>query len=133
MAKKLDTVVGERGVTLSGGQKQRTTVARGLIRHAPVLILDDCFASIDTETEELILQELQQLRADRTTILVSQRVSTAKHSDRIVIFDSGEIIEQGTHQELLAHSGTYRELERIQHTGANQEDYHSILPQQTGS
>lgn len=133
MAKKLDTVVGERGVTLSGGQKQRTTVARGLIRDAPVLILDDCFASIDTETEELILQELQQLRANRTTILVSHRVSTAKHSDRIVIFDSGEIIEQGTHQELLTRSGTYSELERIQHTGANQEDYSSILKQQTGS
>ena len=133
MSRQIDTRVGERGVTLSGGQKQRTTVARGLIRHATVLILDDCFASIDTETEELILQELQQLRANQTTILVSHRVSTAKHSDRIVILDKGEIIEFGTHDELIEQSGIYAELERIQHVGADRQDYQTILQRQAQS
>ena len=84
---RMDTIVGERGVTLSGGQKQRTTLARGLIRNAPVLVLDDCFSSVDTETEEHILTELGRLREGQTTVLVSHRVSTARHSDRIVVLE----------------------------------------------
>ena len=95
---QMETMVGERGVTLSGGQKQRATLARGLIRNAPVLILDDCFSSVDTETEEHILNRLKQLRADQTTILVSHRVSTLRHSDRIVVLDQGEIVEMGSHE-----------------------------------
>ena len=119
---QMDTVVGERGVTLSGGQKQRTTLARGLIRSAPVLILDDCFSAVDTETEEHILSELRRLRGDKTTVLVSHRVSTARHSDRIVILEDGRITEVGSHDELLSAGGFYAELERIQREGATAED-----------
>lgn len=116
---QLETLVGERGVTLSGGQKQRTTLARGFIRDAPVLILDDCFSSVDTETEEHILSRLKSLRGDRTTILVSHRVSTLRHSDRIVVMDEGRIAEVGSHAELLALNGLYAELERLQTQGGD--------------
>ena len=110
----LDTVVGERGITLSGGQKQRATLARGLIRHAPVLLLDDCFSSVDTQTEEQILRGLERLRSDKTTVLISHRVSTARHADRIYIIDNGRVLESGTHAELLAKGGYYAELEVVQ-------------------
>jgi ATP-binding cassette subfamily B protein len=123
---RLDTIIGERGVTLSGGQKQRATLARGLIRHAPILILDDCFSSVDTETEEHILTELKQLRRGQTTILVSHRVSTARHADRIVIFDEGRIVERGSHAELLERGGYYAELERIQREGAAEGDFGAV-------
>ena len=118
MPERMDTLVGERGVTLSGGQKQRATLARGLIRHAPVLILDDCFSSVDTETEARILTELKTLRRGQTTLLVSHRVATARHADRIVVMDAGAIIESGDHETLLAAGGVYAELERIQREGA---------------
>ena len=114
LAEGLDTVVGERGITLSGGQKQRATLARGLIRNAPVLLLDDCFSSVDTETEERILGNLQRLRHGRTTLLVSHRVSTARHADRIYIIDNGHVLESGTHAELLAQGGYYADLEAVQ-------------------
>lgn len=120
MAFKMETLVGERGVTLSGGQKQRATLARGLIRNAPVLILDDCFSSVDTETEEQILSSLSAMRANKTTLLVSHRVSTARHSDRIVILDGGKIAELGTHEQLLSLNGIYAELERIQREGSDE-------------
>ncbi len=123
---QLDTIVGERGVTLSGGQKQRATLARGFIREAPVLILDDCFSSVDTETEEHILSELKRLRQGQTTLLVSHRVSTARHSDRIVIMDEGRIVEVGSHEELIARGGQYAELERIQREGAIDSDYQAL-------
>ena len=102
---RLDTLIGERGVTLSGGQKQRATLARGLIRKAPVLILDDCFSAVDTETEEHILSELKRVRAGQTTILVSHRVSTARHADNIIVLDEGVVIEKGSHEELLLKGG----------------------------
>ena len=114
---QMETIVGERGVTLSGGQKQRTTLARGLIRNAPVLILDDCFSSVDTETEEHILGRLKAMRGGATTILVSHRVSTLRHADRIVLLDEGRVAEVGTHDELLRAGGLYAALEAAQKTG----------------
>jgi ATP-binding cassette subfamily B protein len=128
---QMDTVVGERGVTLSGGQKQRATLARGLIRQTPVLILDDCFSSVDTGTEEHILSELKRLRRGQTTLLVSHRVSTARHSDRIVVIDFGRVVEVGSHEELLARGGLYAELERIQREGADDADFSGLRAQGT--
>jgi ATP-binding cassette subfamily B protein len=119
---KLDTLIGERGVTLSGGQKQRATLARGLIRNAPILILDDCFSAVDTETEDHILSELKRLRKEQTTLLVSHRVSTARHADRIIIIDQGAILETGSHEQLIAQQGYYAELERVQREGAEEDD-----------
>lgn len=111
---QLETAVGERGVTLSGGQKQRTSLARGLIRGSPVLLLDDCFSAVDTETEEKILSKLRVLRQGLTTVLVSHRVSTAQHADRIFVLDQGAIIEEGDHATLMAQGGAYAELARLQ-------------------
>lgn len=110
----LDTVVGERGITLSGGQKQRTAIARAVLREPSILILDDALSSVDTVTEERILRELTGVMRGRTTLLVSHRVSTIRHADRIVVLRQGEIAEQGTHAELLAHGGLYAELVRQQ-------------------
>ena len=123
---QLDTLIGERGVTLSGGQKQRATLARGLIRNAPILILDDCFSAVDTETEEHILSELKRLRQRQSTLLVSHRVSTARHADQILVLDRGQIIEQGSHTELLAQGGYYAELERVQREGGEEEDLQNL-------
>lgn len=110
----LGTVLGERGVTLSGGQKQRTALARGLIRATPILILDDCFSAVDTETEEHILSGLKAVRSNKTTLIVSHRVSTARHADRIVVLDEGLIVESGSHEQLLAANGFYADLEKAQ-------------------
>jgi ATP-binding cassette subfamily B protein len=115
---KMETLVGERGVTLSGGQKQRSTLARGLIREAPILILDDCFSSIDTETEEVILRRLKKLRRGATTLLVSHRVSTVRHADRIVVLDEGRVVEMGTHEKLLGNNGIYAHIEAVQNRRA---------------
>ena len=111
---QLETAVGERGVTLSGGQKQRTSLARGLIRGSPVLLLDDCFSAVDTETEEKILTQLRVLREGLTTVLVSHRVSTAQHADCIFVLDRGKITEQGDHATLMAQGGAYAQLARLQ-------------------
>ncbi len=113
-AQGLDTMVGERGQTLSGGQKQRATLARGLVRDAPILLLDDCFSAVDTETEERILSGLARMRTGRTTLLISHRVSTARHADRILILDGGSIIESGSHDELMSLGGYYADLAAVQ-------------------
>ena len=106
----LDTVVGERGITLSGGQKQRTAIARAILREPRVLILDDALSSVDTVTEERILQGLGEVMKGRTNILISHRVSTVRHSDRIYVLDAGRVVEQGSHDELLAQAGYYADL-----------------------
>ena len=105
-----DTVIGERGVRLSGGQRQRTALARAIIKNPPILVLDDAFSSVDVETEEEILRELKRFMRGRTTLLISHRISTVRDADKIVYLRSGEIIEQGTHDELLARRGAYYEL-----------------------
>jgi len=105
-----ETILGERGITLSGGQKQRVSIARALIKDAPILLLDDCLSAVDTETEEAILNNLQDFCRDKTTIIVSHRVSSAKNADRIIILEDGKIIEQGTHNQLVNQAGYYKDL-----------------------
>ena len=109
-----DTLVGERGVTLSGGQKQRIAIARALLRNPRILILDDSTSSVDTETEHLIQQALAALMENRTTFVIAQRLLTLKGADMILVLDKGRIIERGTHDELLANHGLYREIYDLQ-------------------
>lgn len=108
--KAFDTVLGERGVTLSGGQKQRVSIARALIKDAPILILDDSLSSVDTETEEKILENLEKLTNRKTTIIISHRISTIQDADEIIVVDNGEIIERGTHDVLIKKDGLYNYL-----------------------
>ena len=105
-----NTTLGERGLTLSGGQKQRVSIARALIKDAPILILDDALSAVDTETEEKILQNLEEHSKEITTLIVTHRVSSAKNADQIIVLDHGQIVEQGTHNELINTDGYYREL-----------------------
>ena len=107
---KYDTILGERGITLSGGQKQRVSIARALIKNAPILLLDDCLSAVDTETEEAILNSLTTYCKDKTTIIVTHRVSSAKNATKIIILDEGKIIQQGTHNQLLKEEGYYKDL-----------------------
>ncbi|WP_396169422.1 ABC transporter ATP-binding protein [Flavobacterium sp.] len=105
-----ETILGERGITLSGGQKQRVSIARAIIKNPEILLLDDCLSAVDTETEEKILNNLLEISKDKTTIIVSHRVSSAKNADKILILEDGEIIQQGTHNQLLSQEGYYKEL-----------------------
>ena len=109
-----DTLVGERGLTLSGGQKQRTAIARALIRSPRILVLDDALASVDTQTEDRILNHLREIMQGRTTIFISHRVSTVRNADRIAVLHDGQIVEYGTHEELIERNGYYTELHNKQ-------------------
>lgn len=105
-----DTVLGERGITLSGGQKQRLSIARAIARDPRILVLDDCLSAVDTNTENIILNNLKRIMDQRTSVIISHRVSSAKLADKIVVLDDGRIIEQGTHAELMSRNGAYKEL-----------------------
>ena len=104
------TILGERGVTLSGGQKQRVSIARAIIKNPKILIFDDCLSAVDTETEEKILSNLTQISKNITTFIISHRVSSAKNADKIIVLEQGEIIQQGTHNQLIATEGYYKYL-----------------------
>ena len=110
----LQTLLGERGITLSGGQRQRSALARAIIIKPKILILDDAFASVDTQTEDTILSRLDKVMKDCTTILISHRISTVKDADRIIVLDDGNIVETGTHEQLLEHNGIYAGLHETQ-------------------
>jgi len=109
-ADRFDTMVGERGVTLSGGQKQRTAIARAVVLKPKILILDDALSSVDTHTEEEILKRLRKVMGERTSIIISHRISTVKDADLIVVLDGGSIVERGTHHELLDKGGLYADM-----------------------
>ena len=107
---KYDTILGERGVTLSGGQKQRVSIARAIIKNPKILVFDDCLSAVDTETEERILANLESVSKDKTTLIISHRVSSAKNADKIIVLDDGEVIQQGSHNQLINENGYYKEL-----------------------
>ncbi len=112
--KGYDTLLGERGVTVSGGQKQRISIARALLKDAPILILDDSVSAVDTRTEDTILQNLSQVRAGKTTILIAHRISTIARMDKILFIDDGKLAAMGTHDELYASCGAYRQMVDLQ-------------------
>jgi ATP-binding cassette subfamily B protein len=109
-----ETKVGERGLTLSGGQKQRISIARAIIREPAILLFDDCLSAVDTETEETILQNLRRIMAERTTVIISHRISSVKHCDEIIVLDHGQISERGSHQYLLSLNGQYADMHQKQ-------------------
>ena len=109
-----DTIVGERGVTLSGGQRQRVAIARALLMDPRILILDDSTSSVDTQTEKLIQAALDTLMEGRTTFVIAHRLSTVRRADMILVMDEGRILERGTHDELLARGGLYKEIHDLQ-------------------
>jgi subfamily B ATP-binding cassette protein MsbA len=109
-----DTIVGERGQTLSGGQRQRIGIARAVVRNSPILILDEPTASLDTESEKIVMNALEKLMKGRTVITIAHRLSTILNADKIVVIKDGYVAEEGTHKDLLQKKGIYAELHQIQ-------------------
>ncbi|MEY4658375.1 MAG: hypothetical protein RJB36_141, partial [Bacteroidota bacterium] len=107
---QFDTILGERGVNLSGGQKQRIGIARALLKKPKLLILDDCLSAVDTETEEIILRNLEKNKDERTTIVISHRISTIRNATKIIVIQDGKLIETGTHEKLMAQKGCYFDM-----------------------
>ena len=121
-----DSRVGERGVKLSVGEKQRVSIARALLKNAPILILDEATASVDTATERLIQEALERLIANRTSFVIAHRLSTIRKADQILVMQHGEIIERGTHDQLLNQPGLYNRLARIQGTTFIEESFEQL-------
>ena len=119
---RYDTLLGERGVTVSGGQKQRISIARALMKDAPVLILDDSLSAVDTDTEERILNRLKVARRGRTTLIIAHRISTIQHADHILVLEDGKPAEYGTHDELMARCAIYREVHDSQTKGGEEHE-----------
>ena len=111
---KFDSDIGEDGVTLSGGQRQRLSIARAIAKDSPILILDEATSALDSATEKLVQEAINELQKDRTTIIIAHRLSTIQNADRILVLKGGEIIEQGTHSELIKTSGEYSKLHQQQ-------------------
>ena len=114
MTDGFDTIIGERGVSLSGGQKQRIAMSRALIMNPEILILDDSLSAVDAKTEHLILENLKEERSGKTTIITAHRLSAIVHADLIIVMDNGKIIERGTHDQLIAQDGWYKETYNTQ-------------------
>jgi ATP-binding cassette subfamily B protein/subfamily B ATP-binding cassette protein MsbA len=127
LPEKYDARVGERGVKLSVGEKQRVSIARALLKNAPILILDEATASVDTATEKLIQEALERLMANRTSFVIAHRLSTIRKADQILVLRQGQIVERGTHEELLAAEGLYSKLARIQGTTFIEESFEKLV------
>ncbi|SVC60421.1 uncharacterized protein METZ01_LOCUS313275, partial [marine metagenome] len=117
-----DTIIGERGVKLSGGQRQRIAIARAILRNAPILVLDEATSALDSESEKLVQDALHNLMEHRTTFVIAHRLSTIKNAHSIIVLDRGEIIESGTHEQLLANCGLYKRFYEIQVNDENTGD-----------
>jgi subfamily B ATP-binding cassette protein MsbA len=114
MPEGYETVIGEKGVRLSGGQRQRIAIARAIVKNAPILILDEATSALDTHSEKEVQQALESLMKGRTTFLIAHRLSTVRNAHQIIVLSDGEIIERGTHEDLMRHSGVYNKLTEIQ-------------------